>query len=133
MEPSIAIRFLPQFKGADTLLLTCDQMSLETLAQVAHSLASDSETVAVDMQPLARAYGDLSLEAKRSLVDVGIRRTGRQFTWLRSSDGWRAVEELIRSLQSTGTGHQYLDGPSDEVSVMISIGEYPVGEWRHAG
>ena len=74
MEQSVDIGFLSQFKGADTLLLSCTPAGIDSLANLAHSLsAPDSAPVAVHLLPYVTAHG-VSLEAKRSDADVGIHR-----------------------------------------------------------
>jgi hypothetical protein len=30
----------------------------------------------------------------------------------------------------SGAGHQYLDGPRDEIQAMVSIGEYGIEWWN---
>ena len=60
--------------------------------------------------------------------DVGlVRAAERVFVWQRSEDGWTDAVEKLNAME-TGAGHQYLDGPRDDVQVMASIGEYG-GEW----
>ena len=133
MERTVGIGFLPKFKGSDTLLLASTAAALDPLANLALALsATGSPAVAVHLLPYVTAHG-VSLEAKHSDTDLGIRRTGNHFTWLRSSDGWRAIHELILSLRGSTAAHQYLDGPADEVTVMLSVGQYGEEVWQRAG
>lgn len=133
MEQSIHIGFLPEFKGSDTLLLLCSLSALDSLADLARALSSpESVPVAVHSLPNVIAHA-ISLEARLSTPDVGIRRFGSQFTWLRSSEGWRNVHDLVLSLRGSKAAHQYLEGPADEVTVMLSVGEYSESVWHRAG
>jgi hypothetical protein len=57
-------------------------------------------------------------------------RTGEgAFVWQRSEDGWTDIVELLDAMKS-GAGHQYLDGPRDEIQAMASIGEYGIEWWN---
>jgi hypothetical protein len=37
------------------------------------------------------------------------------------------------AVMESGAGHQYLEGPRDEVQIMASIGEYGDAWWRRHG
>ena len=133
MEKTLGVGFMPQFKGSDTLLLVATPSALDLLANLALALsAAEASPVAVHLLPYVAAHG-ISLEAKQSTTDIGIRRERRRFTWLRSADGWRAIHDLIQCLRGCGAAHQYLEGPADEVAVMLSVGQYGEEVWQRAG
>jgi hypothetical protein len=132
MQPTVHIGFLPAFKGSDTLLLVSDHEALELVASVAFSLSTPgSSPVALHLLPFVNAHG-VSVEANVGVADLGVRRSGNHFTWVRSPAGWRSVHELVQSLCERKAGHQYLDGPRDEVTVMLSVGQYGEGVWQSA-
>jgi hypothetical protein len=54
------------------------------------------------------------------------------FVWQRSEEGWIGIVEKLGAM-GTGAGHQYLDGPRDDVQVMASFGEYGDQWWNRYG
>jgi hypothetical protein len=69
----------------------------------------------------------------RSPEDTGlVRAAGGAFVWQRSEDGWTDVVENLAAME-TGPGHQYLDGPRDDVQVMGSFEEYGDKWWNRHG
>jgi hypothetical protein len=52
--------------------------------------------------------------------------------WQRSEQGWAEVIDKLAAMEG-GACHQYLEGPSDDVQVMASIGEYGGSWWRRHG
>jgi hypothetical protein len=134
MQPVVHIGFLPNFKESNTVLLVCDPQALSHLANVALSLASaGAHSVAIHTLPFVIAH-EISLEAKLGASDAGIKHSsGNTFVWVRSASGWLSVHQLVQSLAGRESGHQYLDGPSDQASVMLSVGEYSAELWQRAG
>jgi hypothetical protein len=68
------------------------------------------------------------LAALRQEFENQLRTTRRRAI----EDGWTDVVEKLAAME-TGPGHQYLDGPRDDVQVMASIGEYGDEWWRRQG
>ena len=133
MLSTVDIGFFPNFKESDTLLLVSEPEALDQIASIAQSLSVlGSSPVELHTLPFVNAHG-VSVYATLGEADVGIRREGTQFTWVRSSEGWRSVSELVRLLRRCPAGHQYLDGPADEVTVMLSVGQYSKGIWQSGG
>ena len=133
MRSTVDIGFLPNFKESDTLLLVSESEALDQIASIALSLSvPGASPIELHELPFVNAHG-VSVHAKLGAVDVGIHREGTHFTWVRSTEGWRSVSELVRLLRSCTAAHQFLDGPEDEVTVMLSVGEYSNGIWQSAG
>jgi hypothetical protein len=133
MQPVVHIGFLPNFKESHTVLLVCDPQALSHLANVALSLAAaGSRPVALHKLPFVVAHG-ISLEARLGASDDGITHNDSNFTWVRSAGGWLSVHEHVQSLCGCEAGHQYLDGPSDQAAVLLSVGEYSAEVWERAG
>jgi hypothetical protein len=63
---------------------------------------------------------------------VTLQSTLRVDVFRSPEDGWTDVVEKLAAME-TGPGHQYLDGPRDDVQVMASFEEYGDEWWnRHA-
>ena len=126
----IDIGFFENFKGSDTLLVSGDHDALRQLLKAVDALASgDTESLVVSSLPLACAHG-ITLVAVTSEVDYGVRRVGTSFSWQRSVTAWKWVREQLVELLQSNQAHQMLDGPNDEVTLLLSVGEYNSGFWH---
>lgn len=130
---SIRVGFFEDFKGADTLLIDVDADGLRGLVAWLREVMSSDRKVLLSACPGVTLQAGLRVEAFRSRDDAGLSRTApRAFVWQRSEDGWTDIVELLTPLEA-GAGHQYLDGPRDDVQVMASIGEYGDDWWNRHG
>jgi hypothetical protein len=130
MSLHIDIGFFENFKEADTLLVSGANEALHQLLKALDSLAAgDTESLLVSSLPFVRAH-NIALVAVRSEVDHGIRRTGTSFSWQRSAAAWKQVREQVVELLQSNQAHQILDGPNDEVTLLLSVGEYNSSFWR---
>src|SRR5262245_33089648 len=128
---SIRVGFFEDFKGADTLLIDVDADGLRGLLGWLRDVMSSDRKVLLSACPGVTLQPGLRVEAFRSRDDAGLLRTAPMaFVWQRSEDGWTDIVELLTPLEA-GAGHQYLDGPRDEVQVMATIGEYGNDCWNH--
>jgi hypothetical protein len=129
----IRIGFFEDFKGADTLLLHVDQEGLKVLTEWLQTATSSEARIAISHCPGALVQSGLHVDLSRAPDDRGLVRTaGTEFVWQRSEEGWAEVLDKLAAMD-TGACHQYLEGPSDDVQVMASIGEYGDAWWRRHG
>ena len=130
---SIRVGFFEDFKGADTLLIDVDAEGLRGLIAWLRDVMSSDRRVLLSACPGVTLQSTLRVDVFRSPDDIGlVRAAERAFVWQRSEDGWTDVVEKLAAME-TGAGHQYLDGPRDDVQVMASIGEYGDEWWRRQG
>jgi hypothetical protein len=122
----VRLGYFEDFKGDNTLLLDGDADGLGELARILGALAvGERHVVSVHSLPFVSAENQVELHAHRSPRDIGVSKTVDGFQWRRSPEGWAAVVEQILAVREQGRCHQYLDAPSDDVTVMVSSGEYP--------
>ena len=130
---SIRVGFFEDFKGADTLLLDVDHEGLKALIAWLRTATSSDRKTAINHCPGTVVQSGLHVDLSRVPNDRGLVRTvGREFVWQRSEEGWAEVIDKLAAMES-GACHQYLEGPSDDVQVMASIGEYGDSWWRRHG
>jgi hypothetical protein len=130
---SIRVGFFEDFKGADTLLLDVDREGLKALIAWLQTATSSGRGIAISHCPGALVQSGLRVNLSRASADRGLVRTaGTEFEWQRSEEGWAEVLDKLAAMD-IGAGHQYLEGPSDNVQVMASIGEYGDSWWRRHG
>ena len=121
----LRLGYFENFMGNNTLLLDGDIEGLSELAQALSVLAiGGRDVVAVHSLPFVSALHQVELSAHRFHRDVGVSKTRDGFQWQRSSAGWAAVVEQVLAVKHQGRCHQYLDAPSDDLTVMVSSGEY---------
>ena len=127
---SIRVGFFGDFKGADTLLIDVDAEGLRGLMAWLRNVMSSDRRALLSACPGVTLQSTLRVDVFRSPDDIGLVRAAEWvFVWQRSEDGWTDVVEKLAAME-TGAGHQYLDGPRDDVQVMASIGEYGDEWWR---
>jgi len=127
---SIRVGFFEDFKGADTLLIDVDAEGLRGLIAWLRDVMSSDRRVLLSACPGATLQSTLRVDVFRSPDDIGLVRAAEgTLVWQRSEDGWTDVVEKLTAME-TGAGHQYLDGPRDDMQVMASIGEYGDDWWR---
>jgi hypothetical protein len=97
------------------------------------------DVISSDRKVLLSACPDVNLQAGLrvevfcSRDDAGLLRTAETaFVWQRSEEGWTDIVEKLGAM-GTGAGHQYLDGPRDDVQIMASFGEYGDEWWNGHG
>jgi hypothetical protein len=114
-------------------LLDVDHEGLKALIAWLRTASSSGRKTAINHCPGAVVQSGLQVDLSREPNDRGLVRTvGREFVWQRSAEGWAEVIEKLAAMES-GACHQYLEGPSDDVQVMASIGEYGDSWWRRHG
>jgi hypothetical protein len=129
--PWLRVGYFENFGGDDTLLFAGDAVGLRRMTQVFRELSGvlDSPT---DVACLAgvTVCGDIRIILERSSNDEGLRSRGAgQYAWRRTPDGWIDLAAKLALLAETSAGHQYLDGPGDDVQVVAAIGEYEEDWW----
>ncbi|MCA1560660.1 MAG: hypothetical protein LC808_40735 [Actinobacteria bacterium] len=130
---SIRVGFFEDFKGADTLLLDVDHEGLNALIAWLQTAASSGQKIALEHCPGAVVQSGLYVDLSCAPNDTGlVRSEGTEFVWQRSEEGWVEVIDKLAAMEN-GACHQYLEGPSDDVQVIASIGEYGDSWWRSHG
>jgi hypothetical protein len=121
----VRLGYFEGFKGNNTVLLDGDTEGLGKLANALLVLiAGDQDVVPLHSLAFVSAAKQVKVDAHRSTKDIGMLREAGRFQWRRSARGWAGVVEQILGVKERGHCHQYLDGPSDDVVVMVSSGEY---------
>ena len=129
----IRIGRIDNFKGADTVLIEADAEGVKVLAAFFRTLSTGVQSRAeVHNWPSARSYGAITLLAERFPDDAGLieRRRG-EVVWRRSAPAWAQIAEQVLALEGASSGHQYLEGPADNLQVIAAIGEYGEPWWAN--
>ncbi|HEY2386418.1 MAG TPA: hypothetical protein VGK30_05620 [Candidatus Binatia bacterium] len=128
----IRIGRFDNFSGRNTLLLETNQNGLVSLIDSIERVQRMSVPVALHELPEALSYGGVQCTAELHAEDRGlVEREVAAFTWRRSRTGWLDVVAKLRSLQGLHSpAHQYLDGPTDDLQVVLAVDEYGERWWK---
>jgi len=130
---SIRVGFFEDFKGADTLLLDVDREGLSTLIAWLQTTMSSGRKMAISHCPGAVVQSGLHVDLSCVTSETAlVRISGTEFVWQLSAEGWAEVIDKLAAMESEAC-HQYLEGPTDDVQVMASIGEYGDSWWQRYG
>ena len=126
----IRVGFFEGFKSANTLLIDVDGDGLRAPIAWLQTAAFSGRRIALDDCPGAVVQSGLSVALSRAPIHRGLVRTAEtEFVWQRSEEGWADVIDKLAAMES-GACHQYLEGPTHNVQIMASIGEYGDSWWR---
>jgi hypothetical protein len=128
----VRIGYFEGFKDGDTVLIDGDNEGLGELARMLTVLiAGNPDALAIHSLPFVEAANGVQVHAHRVRRDLGMQRAANGFLWRHTSRAWAGVVEQILGVQEHGKCHQYLDAPSNDVTVMVSSGEYgePWPKW----
>ena len=131
-EKRIAFGYLPSFRGDRVVLFAGDQQALERLALFFDSLAEKPTnlTTMLEAEPLFRSKRGTRLTLTIADPPVGMGRIDSdssepRFEWRISKDLATRFAKLTRIVASTDQpSHQYLDSDGNEITVIVSKGEY---------
>jgi hypothetical protein len=131
-DHKVAYGYLPNFKGNAVVLFAGDQHALEDLAAFLNRLvmAPANVTTILDAEPLFLPKRGIRLTLTITDPPLGMRRIASdssepRFEWRISKALAARFAELTRAVASTDQpSHQYLDGDRDDVTVIVSKGEY---------
>jgi hypothetical protein len=132
----IRIGRFDNFGGADTLLIEGDQAGFKSLIRAIHELQGSSQPVRLTDHPDVIIYGGFSCVLEVASEDRGlVVLSTESLSWRRSLDGWTDIVVKLLLLEgAVSPGHHYLDGPTDDLQVIASVGEYGQSWWNsHAG
>ena len=121
-------------KGADTILICCDEEGLQRLADHLRTLEDvDADPVNLHLLPFVQLHGSVELTAHPVDRELGVRRIGSAscFAWRHSQEGWLESAEKIEAVVRGGGGHCYLGETSaGDAVVVVSRGEYDEAWWE---
>ena len=114
-------------------MLDVDHEGLKALIAWLRTATATGRKTAINHCPGAVVQSGLHVDLSRVPNDTGlVRTTGSEFVWQRSEEGWAEVIDKLAAMEGDAC-HQYLEGPSADVQVMASIGEYGDSWWRRHG
>ncbi len=136
-DTRIRMSFFEASDGPRIMLFGPLGVNIAALQNLFRKLSREVGEEYLDKQPFIVPFGDLTVLAKSS-GSIGRKIAGKRqglvrlcdrplhFEWIRSSEGWDYLAELIDGLMKTKqSGHQYLTRyPDEDAIVVVSKGEY---------
>jgi hypothetical protein len=128
----VSYGYFPDHKGNAVILFSGEEVALRRLADFFDSLRKQlpSVSIIVDRQPFLSPKRGTRLTITLTDKPFGIRRVNRSssdpnFVWGVSKELAGQFAQLTRAVATSGKpSHHYLDSGMDEVSAVVSKGEY---------
>jgi hypothetical protein len=125
---SIRLGYFPQFKGTDTVLLSCET------AEVGALRASLSKAMSCGLVTALHGLAEVSVRHPARLWVCPSPATSRpahgDFSWFLDQTQYLEVDSKLEALESVRTGHQYFELSQPQVRLMVSVGEYSDQWWQ---
>ena len=109
------------FKGSDTILLSCSRIGVERLLR---------ELGAAEASPVAlHLICQVTPKHPTTLFAAGKPVAGN-VTWVVPTSELPGVSEMLQSLARTDQGHQFFDLQGSSATLVVSLNEYNEEWWR---
>lgn len=114
--------YFADWKGSPTVLLWGDAIGMRELRDFLRSEWTSSTLVAFCE---AVDASKITIKAVSDEGDTGMHFSRDGLEWRLRSDLADDFADKVDALASSISGHQYLDSYSNDITVEVSIGEYP--------
>jgi hypothetical protein len=119
--------YFADWKGSPTVLLWGDAIGMRDLRDFLRNEWSSSTALALARFCEAVDARKITVKTVSDEYDTGMHFARDGLEWKLRSDLAESFAEKIDVLASSKSGHQYLDSYGDDITVEVSIGEYPDG------
>jgi hypothetical protein len=116
-----------QFKGADTVLLSCDPVEVSPLRQVLASVMAREVPFAIHDLAVVSARHPARLVLCPAAARF--RAVGGEFIWRLNHVEFAAVDSKLEALEHVSAAHQCFDLGDSDVRLMFSVREYDEQWW----
>lgn len=117
--------YLENWKGGPTVLLWGDATGMCELRDFLRSLRAAPNAPTLGRFCRAVDGRMIIVTAISTQSDSGMRLFGEDFEWRLGPELAKSYAEKIDALTSSISGHQYLEARNSNITVEVSIGEYP--------
>ena len=123
----MAIRsaYFPDWSDGPTLLLWGDSSGMRELRDFMQKLRAGARPLSLDRFCEAADGRKIIISLVPDRRESGASFLDNHVEWRLQADLADEFAEMINTLVSCASGHQYLDSFRNEVTVVVSIGEYP--------
>lgn len=117
--------YFEHWKGGSTVLLWGDAAGMSELRDFLRSVWGAPNAVTVGRFCRAVDGRMISVTAGSTQSDRGMRLVGDDLEWRLRPELAEDYAEKVDALTSSISGHQYLEANNGDITVEVSIGEYP--------
>ena len=117
--------YFADWKGSPTVLLWGDAIGMRELRDFLRSSWPSSNALALERFCEAVDARKITVKAVSDKRDTGMHFARDGLEWRLRPDLAEDFAEKVDVLASSASGHQYLDSYSNDITVEVSIGEYP--------
>ncbi len=120
----LEIRFLPDFKGEETVLIHGNQPALSRFADLLAEVGSQQpRSVSLQSHGWVTQH-QLSLVLRIAAEDAGVSRLHSTWDWACKPGTWVTHSAQVRALSAVSLGHAFLDTAGQRFQVLVSCNEY---------
>jgi hypothetical protein len=119
--------YFADWKGSPTVLFWGDAIGMRELRDFLRSDWPSSNALALAKFCEAVDARKIIVKAVSDKRDTGMHFARNDLGWRLRSDLAEDFADKVDVLASSISGHQYLDSYSNDITVEVSIGEYPDG------
>jgi len=130
---TLHLGFFPDFKWADSVLLTGNAHDIESLSSALGKFveANEHQFPIHNLASVAPRH-QVQLFAQRATQEAQ-RSKPLQFSWLCTSSSLSDIQAKLLALVHSGNGHQYFDLEGADTQLIVSVGEYNDSWWQEHG
>jgi hypothetical protein len=125
---TLHLGYFENFKGADTVLLSCDPVEVPPLRGVLADAMAKGVPFAIHDLAVVSARNP----ARLVLCPTGapFRGLGGEFIWQLNHVEFASVDSKLEALEHVRAAHQYFDLDDSDVRLMVSVREYDEAWWH---
>jgi hypothetical protein len=127
---TLRLGYFENFKGADTVLLSCDLVEAPLLRGVLADVMAKGVPFAIHDLAVVTARNPARLVLCPAAAPF--RGVGGEFIWRLNHVEFASVDSKLEALEHVRAAHQYFDLDRSDVRLMVSIGEYDEAWWDRA-
>lgn len=119
---TLRLEYFENFKGAETVRLSCDPVELPLLRGVFADVMAKGTPFAIHDLAVVSARSPLRLVLCPAAARF--RGVGGEFIWRLNHVEFASVDSKLEVLEHVRAAHQYFDLDNSDVRLMISVSEY---------
>jgi hypothetical protein len=117
--------YFTDLKGGPTVLFWGDESGMRELRNFLRGPRAASNTLAFRTLCSPVDGKEITIIAVSDAGHAGMRLVRNELEWRLQPELAEDFADMVDVLTSSVSGHQYLDARGNDITVMVSIGEYP--------
>jgi hypothetical protein len=125
---TLRLGYFGNFKGADTVLLSCDPLEVPPFRGVLADVMARGVPFAIHDLAVVSARNPARLVLCPAAAPF--RGVGDEFIWRLNHVEFASVDSKLEVLEHVRAGHQYFSFNKSDAQLIVSVGEYDEACWN---